>query len=489
MSNRWFTELVSSLESALVWFVLALGYTAFVIGAMHNYPNGEDLWLSAAARDVGIGQSILNLLSTYDGRYSTNILHALNPLSFGYLEGYKWLPILAIALLLVGTYLTISVFLTFSDKIAQLKLTLILVLAFLATIPLLSTSLYWAGGCFVYLYPLIFLLLYLGVANRYFINLPYKDNFGLFVFTAFLLVFSIGFNEMFLVMHACMILGMVVYVFYNRSKLHQLLPLVMLSASGILFLVVAPGPGGRLSEVSEPLEVGLLLFSAGCTFQTIADLWLNPVYLVLFFYVALVFLTNSRGNTYKFSTKHFVLAITVTLLISLGMVGLYHVAKRTYDYPIRIFAPITGLFTVVLFIGLPSWLRQLRPSASFLSFIPLARLSLLVLVLVQFLWGHNNVAALLSDYQSGKMCAFKAQMDQRTVQLKACAASDANYKVCRLDVLPTDNYPKSIYPYPDSEENQNSSVWNRDLEAYFKVDRVVTFSDTTLRYNPINLEP
>ena len=71
-------------------------------GAWFSFPNAEDLSVSFKPRDMGIFYSVVQLLREYDGRYFTNLLHALNPLAFGAIEGYWLMPLLGIVLLAAG---------------------------------------------------------------------------------------------------------------------------------------------------------------------------------------------------------------------------------------------------------------------------------------------------------------------------------------------------------------------------------------------------
>jgi len=478
------TGLFPYIESVIIWAILILGYAAFLIGALHTYPNGEDLWLSAAARDVGILQSIINLLANYDGRYSTNILHALNPLTINFIEGYKMLPIITILLLLFGIYKTSRIFIYFINRNTAFKFSLIVLLAFLVSIPLPSTSLYWAGGCFVYIYPFIFLLLF---ADRFLRYITSDDTqTKQFIITALLLVFGIGFNEMFLAVYALFAIWLTGAVIYDKRQVHKHLPLLIVCVSSILFFVAAPGANIRISENEESLNVDLVFKAAENLFIATSGMLSRPVFWALLIYALMLFDNHNFKYRITFDIKKGILTIVGILSLCFLMITVYHLAKRTLDYPIRIFSPITGILTVAFFIMVGKFGILLR-SIFILTERTVygVKVILLLVALTNLFQRDNNFSLLVSDYRSGKMSYFSETMQNRIAAFEECYKSTNAPKICQIDAM-SDNYPTSLYTYPDSEENQSQSVWNKYHEGYFRLDKVVTHTDTTNRYKAIN---
>lgn len=68
------------------------------IGAWHCFPNSEDISLTVEAIEKGFLGSIIGLLTTYDGRYFTNALQAVNPLVWGWFMGYQLMPVIGVLL-------------------------------------------------------------------------------------------------------------------------------------------------------------------------------------------------------------------------------------------------------------------------------------------------------------------------------------------------------------------------------------------------------
>lgn len=457
------------------WGVILVGYLPYFVGAWHNYPNGEDLWLSAVARDAGLGQSILNLLATYDSRYSTNVLHALNPLSFDWIDGYKLISMVTILLLVGAIYAFFNQLLVAKEKRWLWQFSGLSGLVFLNSIPLLTTSLYWAGGAFVYVYPFVFFLFFLSSLLRYIASPSHWS----FLATAFFLVAGLGFNEMFLVTYSLTFVVLIFYRYATRQSFTSFLPLILLGGASILFFVLLPGPNARIDDTAEVLSFTFVPRAIPTTVQVLFGVLKTPTTILLLLFAVAFFANHTLAYRHPLTPTTAWRWMAILLVGLVGMIGLYYFAKQTDDYPIRIFAPITGLFIVALFLF--SGLGKAFGGRLFLpAILPYLQFLLLIAATLDLTFGNNNTAALISDYTSGRMTRFSTLMEQRISTFRQCAAGNAHYKVCVVEPIMSD-YPTTIYPNPDPETNQAHSIWNKYQEAYFKLDRVTTTTDTTLR--------
>jgi len=234
----------SLLFAAAFWCVGWLG-----IGAYFCHPNAEDFSLCVIPRDQGILYSIINLLTTYDGRYFTNLLHAINPLAFNWLAGYKLMPIVGILLLLLAVWFFLETLFHSPSSKFLLLFSLLFTCIHFALAPSLPHDLYWMVSSFVYIYPWTFTLLWIGAYIRYVYAKNHRAELLWFCVTAIALICCIGMNEMFLVTNSVLLLVLLIWSWHSgQREFKHTLPLAIIGVSCILFFVTCPGISFRISQ-------------------------------------------------------------------------------------------------------------------------------------------------------------------------------------------------------------------------------------------------
>ncbi len=468
---------VPAIELILLSLICLLGLSLISIGAWHTYPNAEELELSAGARDLGMIRFMLDLMITYDGRYSTNFMHAFNPLVINWVQGYKIMPVITTSLFILSLYYFLSTILYINNRLYLLLITILLTLLLISSVLSLPSTLYWMGGSFVYLYPCIFFLSFVAFLIKYI----RRSSAGLVYFVAatLSLVIGIGFCEMFLPLYAILLSCLLIYYWLSdRQVFFDMLPIALTGYASLLFFVSSPGVSMRLGDSERQITPRIFYNDFLCLFTTLFDLVRKPAFFCSIAYLIFAFRSGHCRLRHPVSIRKYLLLFVSTLAICYIMCLVYFLPKSdAYGYPERIYAPILFLLITAAFIGAGSGLSWSR-----LKGYQYIIVLLLAIVFIDFTCGNNNIAELLSDFRSGKMTRFKEFFDNRLHQLSSAQHSKNTYKSVYLDKLDENDYPHTIYTYPDLETNRNESIWNKSHEEYFKINDIVVKGDTTQRF-------
>lgn len=474
----------SLVETGLLISIISFGYIILTIGAWHTYPNAEDLELSCASRDIGLVHSILGVMTTYDGRYTTNFLHAINPLVFNWIEGYSVMNILGVLLLNLGLYFFITLTINSGSPFAAFLYSAFITIMYMGCILCFATF-YKMAGNFVYLYPNSFVLFFACSLTLYFkAQSTYSENIY-FVLTAITLIAAIGFSELYLPFYSLLLMGILTYTWFRNKRLFKnFLPIFIVGIASIIFFVGAPGVTIHLSGTQnngiENSAAPVLLNTLRRYGDTLNTTLKQPIFLYSVIYFILLFHSKKIGRktTMKGKTIYGIMALTVA--ITLIMTASYYLPKMdSSGYPLKIYTPILFLLFVAVYLFMCSAIK-VPVTTSNVRIWTSIRILLLMILLINLFQGNNYIALLYKDYENNKLQAFKIFMDNRTVMLKKSSQSTAKYKTALVPALL--ECPRTVYISTDSETNRTISKWNKYHEEYFKLDEVSVIGDTTFRF-------
>lgn len=462
--------------------ISAIGYGFFwlLTGAYFSQPNVEDFSLCATPKNYGIAYGIQDLLLNYDGRYFTNFLHAVNPLSFGCIGCFKWVIAFNILFPIFCLYYFIRSFPSAPKQSNSLLLASLMVLANLAISPSIVHQIYWMVSSFVYHYSWCLFLLWLGTALRFLQATSLKKKWTLFLISSIILVASLGMNEMFLVINSAALLGLLFYS-YKKQK-ESFGAIAALNTNGliaILFFLSNPGISNRMNVIgtqSMPNNFLQQIMKGISDFGVeLLEFWSYAgliVPLALLFYI--------WGN----KTKQPSLSIHIKLLLS-GLFILLLTAMTFYlpmghepNIPFRIFTSIFWalllLFVFILagFIG--NAISKVKANEKTTQLLGLIAATIFAVCTVV---GDNNLQQLKSDYASGAMQAFEQTMLTR-YDLLSKAKTSNNGCWTKVTLPQLTNPPKSISHTPYIQANRQEAYWNEAYEKYFLIEEVRLEGDT-----------
>ncbi|MEX2589032.1 MAG: hypothetical protein WD334_02430, partial [Chitinophagales bacterium] len=237
------------INSGLLLLIVVYGFFWLFLGAYFSHPNAEDFSLTSAPKSEGIINAASHLLVTYDGRYFTNILHGINPMALGWLDGYKWAIAFNILFFVFSVWYFLQTLNGGKKKFQTLLLSSFFVAVHFALTPSLVHELYWLVSSFVYLYCWCFTLLWVSTLIRFYNSNSEGKKKLYFLLTSVFLVSSVGINEMMLVINAFLLVGFGLYHYYiYKREYYALVLLSILSFISYAFFMICPGIRSRFSS-------------------------------------------------------------------------------------------------------------------------------------------------------------------------------------------------------------------------------------------------
>ncbi len=471
------------LNVILISFFIAWCLGWLFTGAWYCNPNAEDLSLTSLPRDIGIIPSTVDVMSHYDGRYFTNILHGLNPLACNWLTGYKLMPVFGVLFLAVSFYF-------FADTLFIVKNRGVLILyaglfttVHFATDPSLPHDLYWMVSSFVYLYPAALTFFWLGSYIRYIHVRDTGNSFGWFVATAIFLFACIGLNEMFLVSNFILLVLIAIFAIFasERGVLPKTIPVLLIGFACIAFFVTSPGISDRAATQRDP-TAGLLNIAG--LIHAVKDYQVTVIYLLangfLIFSGFIILLSvDSVSPRYKIIEQG--AKSWFPELLALGLSGVsflmalaYYIPMQTnIGYPARVFDSTNIPLQLVFFVVVPLLAFQFRESDLLKGILPYKNRVVFIAAIcitVVVLFTGNNISRICHAYSAGALQKFDNTMHNRYAIISQAKQNNLCWQVATIDSITPGN--SAIYYGPDLGYNRNPVYWNLAYEIYFKVDEV-----------------
>lgn len=452
-------------------------FSLLFLGAYYCHPNIEDYSLVLLPRDIGIYKSIRMMMVTYDGRYFTNLLHALNPLYFNSISGYKWMPVIGVLFFNSTLYLFLTTIL--SAKKSHILILASVITAFhFAIVPSLPHQLYWMVSSFVYLYTWSFLFLFFYFFNHYWNGLQKNASLWWYGLSAICLVAVTGMNEMFLPLLILFLLCSL-FLSFGTPRFKAILPLVLIGVLAIAFFISSPGISGRLEREYKGESIDYSISIMRGANQYFYFFKKNLSYPLVLFFILLLFVfknlyslqsqIESRLST--FTKKMFF--IVFIFILGYFMVQPYYIPIGHIDaFPKRIYNVIQVLYIlgIIIFIfSLPKFKMDGLENVHFRIFV-------VVGFLVFFYFTNNNWTKMKREFSTGVWSAFDAEMEARYALIEKSKFDPSLYKLVTLP--PLRHIPQTIYFPPDLTPHRKENNWNKALAAFFYLDEVRLVGDS-----------
>lgn len=458
-NNSFFT--FDNLKLLILSILGVYGLFWISIGAYYSYPNAEDLSLASLSRDSGIISGAINMLTTYDGRYTVNVLHGLNPLAFDYYYGYKLIPIVTFFLFAFSLFLLLNVTFRNKPKFENGLYALVFVILFFSVIDL-AASLYWMICSIVYIYPFIFFTFFLYFFYK-FSDSSKKIDFG---FSLVFLFLAVGCCELHLPIFGILLLSLFYYFKNDVIRRNLIIRYIVVYLFSALLFITSPGITNRFNrfnnERSEAFET-LFQSSFEYTIKTFQSLSFIP----LLFFLLLFVINYIRFKEMKSNGLFLILAVGCLLIYSTWLFLIF--LRGDSGYASRI-------SSVPVFIAILTLIFTLSYFAKFFEF---KRIQLLIsiLMLSSFFFYPGSYSYIQHDFKMGKLQVFKNKMDANYVKLTRFNKNSRQFHSVELDII--EEIPSSIcIPYRYIISNREDDFLNASYEKFFKVDEVFLTGDT-----------
>ncbi len=470
------------LNNILTSAIITFGFALLAMASYYTFPNAEALGLCGEIKEGSYFQAIENLLVNYDGRYFTNLLHGLNPLAFGWIDGYKLMPIVGF-LLFTGSFLFLLLSLSDINLRPGFMYSLLFAVVHFSISPSLVNELYNLIASYVYLYGICLWMVWVGAIKRFFTatNIVWKNVW--FFVAALGIIASTGTNEQILTLNLLTIFFISILIFKSHKNLIvEFIPLLIVSLASVLFFVSSPGIRVRAFYVEAPknpesiftviqLSTQHYLYFLGNTF-----IGKGGVFTALLLFTGL-----SIKLKMPLPKKDMVYSILFLLFGSYMLTMPYYLAMGgDSGTPNRIF------ITVVTFIQLVS-LGSIIYFASLVNInsFPFKSLKLISIlwIAVALIFSNNNYTTIIAEYKSGIYKEYNAIFSNRLSNINTILTAESKWKrICfknMLDIQTTVYYPVTIKP------NRQEAHWNKAYGKYFGLNEVSLCADTINKANTL----
>lgn len=454
-------------KDLLITSVLVLLLLPFIYISLFIHPIADDFTYAVKGRTYDIFDNLVGEYLNWNGRYFSNLLVIINPITYGWFGLYKVIPIVLIVFTVFAFYIFTSAIFTRNFK-SQVKfqISLILTLLYLHQMPDLAEGIYWYTGAVTYhLGNIIFLitasLLALQYNNRYVFSNKVIHYF-IFVILLFLLN---GMNEIHVII-LWLFFGTILIAYFSYNKKLNVVVLLLLIASLLfsLILILSPGNEVRAAHFSENHRLwNSLLMSSAQTIRFLGEwLWSLPL-----LFASLLFLYFRKWLNEKMSllASSFFLKPWQSLLIipavifigafpaywGTGILGQHRTMNVSYF-----------LFLIIWFVNLTicfNYLSRCNFAIRYKFLLNLNHTKEIILISGLFLSLilTGNSYTVLSDLISSRAHNFSKQMEDRYQIIK----NSKDTAFIRTIYLP----PESIFV---SDVSTDPNDWvNRSYGLYF----------------------
>ncbi len=439
-------------------------FLPYVFISQYAVPYSDDFVFGFRGREFDRLQQGLNEYFSWSGRYTSNILYFINPISFNSFTGYKLLPIVWIFLTGAAWFLFIHALIGKSvSRTNQLIIALFLALLYFHQAPILSEGIYWYTGAVTYQLGNISLLVYISILafvlqERFY----FKNKFiQLFILTA-VVILCIGFNEIQLI--ALLLFASISAFLVAKNKLANkslfiYLLLITFVFSGVMLF--APGNAARGSFAANTHKFfPSLLFSIAQTVRFFLE-WTSslPLLLLSVLYYGLNKKIVEKNHLFassfyllpRFSISFLFLIIFISVFPpywATGILGQHRTLNVAYS-----------LFIILWFINLTVCFNFYSKELERIGAVQKnVHIGILILIICGLGFSRNGYDV-ITDIFYGKARNYEAKMTERYKLLKT--TSDTVY----FD--PIHDPPKTLFLY---EVSTDPTYWvNKCYNVYFEL--------------------
>lgn len=473
-----FVCLAAGMAWGIYWLAVATYYCA---------PNVEDFSLAIRPREQGLLPSVVNLLVSYDSRYTDAFLHGLNPLAFNRPQYFVLMPVLCFLFFTGSFYFFITSFIT--GKQNRWLLTgyaLLFVITHYATETQLPCGLFLMVSTFNYIYPWFFAFIWAGALLRTFNEPVAAKRVLLSVLGYTALILSYGCTEFFISINGFVLLALFLYALvYDKPKLKYIIPYCAVAVSCVVFILLCPSQKMVGGQTYSSLSVrypgsNFIIESARVYAGFILHYLLHPLSVCFVFVTTLIFRQPDISNRLKFnfSQRQLLLLFAGAVLISYITTWVFFIPiGKSGFFPRYTFNSIQILAQLGLYVFLPLYLSKLSVSGNTFSIPVQPVVAFLFLVLLVF--SPNNISEIKAEYHEGIVQQVKNKAEQFYARVNAEKKRNPERTIVYFENPPVT--PQTNYFGPDVMPNRQAPWWNIAYEGYFKVDEVRLQGDTIFK--------
>jgi len=392
----------------VILVLLLVALFPYLLTCFYALPFADDFCFGwTASENIPFVQKFLNQYLHWNGRYTSDVLVNLHPLTTGSLLFYQCICFVSILSMLCVVFILVRKFL--SNNMASVFVALFFLLCYLSCQPNITEGVYWYIGLANYHWGCIFFMLQLLLLRD--LTGAGKSRSPLLIASLLLLVVSIGFNEVAAAIIPAYYFAALIYFRRDKSmQLHRILWMhfaVAFIASA--FVIFSPGNFTREGVFPEHFKlVHSLLYASMQTVRFIGRWSLSVPF------AALSLIAIGKADEVKSDLKNTDYRVLLVLLVftvfmaaflpymATGILGQH----RTMNY-------VFPFFIVLWFSSLISVSCQYRWHVKLKHLGTTTNVFVIALVAIAGLVMHGNGVLVVTDLQRGVFQQYRTEFMER----------------------------------------------------------------------------
>lgn len=409
----------NSYSTLTVILILLVILSPYLYISQYCNPVTDDLTYAFKGKNPDFWNVYFGEYENWNGRYFSNFLVLINPVSSDNFTLYKFIPIALIILTFISIfYLIHQLIQNIFNSIFKIQISLIILLLYLQTMPIISEGIYWYTGAVTYQVGIISALLFLGMLVQFYNgNWVMKNKLIHSIMILLLLFISAGCNELNMVL-SIFILLIIGIKTYSYSKYRNFI-LLFLFASILFGILVyfAPGNENRGDNFEEKHDFFRSLFYSAAQTIRFFTIWLSGGTLLI---ASLLYypICKKLSEEIPLFKNSFHLSPVMALLLSLSFIFIGAFLPywstgnlgqhRTMNVSLFFFMLTWFVFLTSLYnSNLLKW-ENLHPKIKIILFS----------VLCLTLFFTNNGWNVIHDLYSGNAKSYDEQMNERYEKIR-----------------------------------------------------------------------
>ena len=446
-------------------FFILLGFLSvlpLIFISFFNNPGSDDFDLSYESQVEPFWSLQIRRYFEWSGRYFSNGLLSLDPLTYNDYFFFKIVPIFLLLLLVYSIYIFISCLQLNITKLKKQAFVGFFLFVYIYQMPSVCEGFYWIPGSITNQLPEILALFFYSLLLRYY----QSKNIIYLLLSAVVLFATMGCNEITVVILLLFNLSLLLYNYYLFKKLSK--PLVFILILTIIFgaiEILAPGNSVRSSNlVIKNQFIYSVLKSVQVSFSFITN-WIPIITLCcLFFLDDLILLINEKINKNYIVNPIYSIALVFIIVYAGIFPGLWSLNSKPPDRTVNTIYFFFIFGYLYFIITLVHYLINIKK----INFIYQKNIKIVIgiIIILNFI-SDNNIVLAYHDLLSGKACKYNKEMMARFELIKKCKEPD-----CVLPELI--NKPPTIYNTVDMGLTTDKNNWkNLEMSRYFRKKSIV----------------
>lgn len=427
-----------------------------------NNPGSDDFDLSYESQVEPYWSLQIRRYFEWSGRYFSNGLISLDPLTYNDYYFFKIVPIILLLLFIYSLYVFISCLQLNITKLKKQVFVGFFLFVYIYKMPSVCEGFYWIPGSITNQLPEILALFFYSLLLRYY----QSKNIIYLLLSAIVLFATMGCNEITVIILLLFNLFLLLYNYYLFKKLSK--PLAFILILTIIFAgieILAPGNSVRSSNlIIKHQFIYSVLKSVQVSFSFITT-WIPIITLCcLFFIEDLIQLIDEKINKKYIVSPIFSLALVFIIVYAGIFPGMWSLNSRPPDRTVNtiyfffIFAYLYFIITLI------HYLFNIKK----INFVYHKNIKICIgiIILLNFV-SNNNIVLAYHDLLSGKAYKYNKEMRTRFELIKKCKQPD-----CVLPELI--NKPPTIYNTVDMGLTTDKNNWkNMEMSRYFRKRSII----------------